>query len=200
MASNRVDSSKLLVVIKKYDINKFSYPSLLTALQYFISTLGVWILGKLGFLHHDDFTYETAKKFLPSTIIFYRAIFTNTNLSGHATMDTFIMFRFLTPLLVVIADNVFRKQPIPSKLIFVSLVVILSCATGYVATDSGFTLTYRCGYRFNLIRYQIRYNIRNITLTAYFWAFAYLVTIVTEMIYIKHIMSTIGLNTWGLVL
>jgi GDP-mannose transporter len=76
---------------------------------------------------------------------------------------------------VAIADTLFRKQPIPSKLTFVSLFVILGGAVGYVATDSAFTLT------------------------AYSWALAYLVTITSEMVYIKHIVSNIGLNTWGLV-
>ncbi|RYR55149.1 hypothetical protein Ahy_A06g030395 isoform A [Arachis hypogaea] len=82
----------------------------------------------------------------------------------------------LTPLLVALADTVFRHQPCPSKLTFFSLVVILAGAVGYVSTDSAFTLT------------------------AYSWAFAYLVTITTEMVYIKHMVMNLGLNTWGFVL
>lgn len=191
MSSIRVDSTKqlatsslvvgyalcssLLAVINKFAITKFNYPGLLTALQYLTSALGVWVLGKLGLLYHDSFSYETAKKFLPAALVFYLAIFTNTNLLRHANVDTFIVFRSLTPLLVAIADTLFRKQPIPSKLTFVSLFVILGGAVGYVATDSAFTLT------------------------AYSWALAYLVTITSEMVYIKHIVSNIGLNTWGLV-
>ncbi|KAM6600824.1 GDP-fucose transporter 1 [Cannabis sativa] len=168
--------SSLLAVINKFAITKFNFPGLLTALQYLTSALGVWVLGKLGFLHHDAFTWETAKKFLPAATVFYLAIFTNTNLLRHANVDTFIVFRSLTPLLVAIADTTFRKQPCPSKLTFVSLLVILGGAIGYVATDSGFTLT------------------------AYSWAFAYLVTITTEMVYIKHMVTNLGLNTWGFVL
>ncbi|KAB5514231.1 hypothetical protein DKX38_028137 [Salix brachista] len=167
--------SSLLAVINKFAITKFNYPGLLTALQYLTSASGVWVLGKSGFLYHDSFSYETAKKFLPAALVFYLAIFTNTNLLRHANVDTFIVFRSLTPLLVAIADTLFRKQPIPSKLTFVSLFVILGGAVGYVATDSAFTLT------------------------AYSWALAYLVTITSEMVYIKHIVSNIGLNTWGLV-
>ncbi|KAF8400711.1 hypothetical protein HHK36_014011 [Tetracentron sinense] len=168
--------SSLLAVINKYAITKFNFPGLLTALQYLTSALGVWILGKLGFLYHDPFTWETAKKFLPAATVFYLAIFTNTNLLRHANVDTFIVFRSLTPLLVAIADTAFRKQPCPSKLTFVSLLIILGGAVGYVATDSGFTLT------------------------AYSWAVAYLVTITTEMVYIKHMVTNLGLNTWGFVL
>ncbi|KAK6119028.1 hypothetical protein DH2020_047235 [Rehmannia glutinosa] len=167
--------SSLLAVINKFAITNFNYPGLLTALQYLTSAVGVWVLGKFGLLHHDPFTVETAKKFLPAALVFYLAIFTNTNLLRHANVDTFIVFRSLTPLLVAIADTAFRKQPCPSKLTFVSLVVILAGAVGYVATDNGFTLT------------------------AYSWAFAYLVTITTEMVYIKHMVTNLGLNTWGFV-
>ncbi|CAA0822330.1 GDP-mannose transporter GONST4 [Striga hermonthica] len=167
--------SSLLAVINKFAITNFNYPGLLTALQYLTSALGVWILGQFGFLHHDPFTVETAKKFLPAAFVFYLAIFTNTNLLRHANVDTFIVFRSLTPLLVAVADTFFRKQPWPSKLTFFSLLVILGGAIGYVATDNGFTLT------------------------AYSWAFAYLVTITTEMVYIKHMVTNLGLNTWGFV-
>ncbi|KAL3620654.1 GDP-fucose transporter 1 [Castilleja foliolosa] len=167
--------SSLLAVINKFAITNFNYPGLLTALQYLTSAVGVWILGKSGFLHHDPFTLETAKKFLPAALVFYLAIFTNTNLLRHANVDTFIVFRSLTPLLVAIADTVFRKQTFPTKLTLLSLFVILAGAVGYVATDNGFTLT------------------------AYSWAFAYLVTITTEMVYIKHMVTNLGLNTWGFV-
>ncbi|KAF7099736.1 hypothetical protein CFC21_101335 [Triticum aestivum] len=137
--------SSLLAIINKYAITKFSYPGLLTALQYLTSVVGVWSLGKLGFLYHEPFNFQIAKK-------------------------------SLTPLLVAVADTTFRKQPCPSKLTFLSLVIILGGAVGYVMTDSGFTLT------------------------AYSWAVAYLITITTEMVYIKHMVTNLGLSIWGFVL
>lgn len=167
--------SSLLAVINKYAITLFNFPGLLTAFQYLTSALGVWLLGKLGLLYHDPFSLDTARRFLPAAAVFYLAIFTNTNLLRHANVDTFIIFRSLTPLLVAIADTTFRRQPCPSKLTFLSLITILGGAAGYVATDSAFTLT------------------------AYSWAFAYLVTITTEMVYIKHMVTNLGLNTWGFV-
>nr|GEV14160.1 hypothetical protein [Tanacetum cinerariifolium] len=78
----------------------------------------------------------------------------------------------LTPLFVAVADVLFRKQAVPAKFMFLSLVVILGGAVGCVATDSGFSLT------------------------AYSWAFAYLITITTEMVYIKHVVMNLGLNTY----
>ncbi|KAJ7563430.1 hypothetical protein O6H91_03G110700 [Diphasiastrum complanatum] len=133
------------------------------------------MLGRTGILVHDPLVYETVKKFLPAALVFYLAIFTNTNLLKHANVDTFIVFRSSTPLLVAIADTVFRNQQWPSRSTFISLLVILGGAVGYVATDSAFNVT------------------------AYSWAVAYLVTITTEMVYIKHMVTNLGLNTWGFV-
>uniref|UniRef100_A0A1D1YQF6 GDP-mannose transporter GONST4 n=1 Tax=Anthurium amnicola TaxID=1678845 RepID=A0A1D1YQF6_9ARAE len=169
-------SSSLLAVVNKYAVTMFGYPALLTALQYATSALAVCLLGHLRLLSHDPFTYATSKRFLPAAAVFYLAIFTNTNLLRHANVDTFIVFRSLTPILVAAADTAFRAQPSPSNLTFASLLIILSGAVGYVATDSTFTLT------------------------AYSWAAAYLLAITTEMVYIKHVVTTLGLNTWGFVL
>ncbi|CAF2136770.1 hypothetical protein HID58_004700 [Brassica napus] len=168
--------SSLLAVINKLAITHFNYPALLTALQYLTSSLSVFLLGKLRLLRHDPFSLPTAMRFLPAAAVFYLAIFTNTNLLRHANVDTFIVFRSLTPLLVAVADTLLRSQPPPSGLTFLSLLVILAGAVGYVANDSAFTLT------------------------AYSWALGYLVTITTEMVYIKHMVSSLELNTWGFVL
>ncbi|KAM0969482.1 hypothetical protein FF1_017743 [Malus domestica] len=59
--------------------------------------------------------------------------------SSPCELDMFIVFRSCTPLLVVLANTAFRKQPIPAKLTFVSLLIILGGAVGYVGTDSGFS-------------------------------------------------------------
>lgn len=168
--------SSLLAVINKYAITYFPFPGLLTTLQYATSVFGVWIAGHLGLVYHDPFLWKTARKFLPAAVVFYLAIFTNTHLLKHANVDTFIVFRSSTPLLVAVADSIFRKQALPSKYTFVTLLVILGGAVGYVITDSAFTLT------------------------AYSWAIAYLIIICTEMVYIKHMVMDLGLNTWGFVL
>ncbi|KAF3793957.1 GDP-mannose transporter [Nymphaea thermarum] len=168
-------SSALLAIINKFAVTMFSYPAILTALQYLTSVAGVRLFSMLGLLQHDPFTYDMARKFLPAATIFYLAVFTNTELLKNANVETFVIFRSLTPLLVAVSDTVFRKQPWPSSATFASLVVILAGAVGYVSCDSTFTLT------------------------AYSWAFAYLVVITTEMVYIKHMVMNLGLNTWGFV-
>lgn len=73
------------------------------------------------------------------------------------SVQTFIVFRSSTPLMVAIADSAFMGKPWPSKSTFASLVVILAGAVAYVLTDSQFTVT------------------------AYFWALVYLATITFEV-------------------
>lgn len=167
--------SSLLAVINKYAVTYFPYPALLTALQYLTSVIGVVVAGWTGVISHNKFVWETARKFFPAAFVFYLAIFANTNLLKHANVDTFIVFRSTTPLLVAIADTLFRKQPLPSGWTFASLFVILGGAVAYVATDSQFSIT------------------------AYSWAVAYLVVICTEMVYVKKMVTDIDLNTWGFV-
>ncbi|KAG0584632.1 hypothetical protein KC19_3G224200 [Ceratodon purpureus] len=167
--------SSLLAVINKYAVTYFPYPALLTAEQYATSVIGVVVAGRLGLISHDKFVWSTAKKFFPAALVFYLAIFANTNLLKHANVDTFIMLRSTTPLLVAIADTLFRDQPWPSKCTFASLFVILGGAVGYVATDSQFNVT------------------------AYSWAVIYLIAICTEMVYVKKMVTDIELSTWGFV-
>lgn len=93
-----------------------------------------------------------------------------------SNVDTFIVFRSCTPILVALADFFFRGQPWPSATTFGSLFVILAGAVGYVAVEKG------------------------LTLKAYAWAVAYLCAITLDMVYLKHVITEVKLNTWGLVL
>eukprot|EP00850_Spirogloea_muscicola_P004965 SM000022S07179 [mRNA] locus=s22:366735:367984:- [translate_table: standard] len=167
--------SSMLAIINKCAITVFPFPAVLTALQYAVSVVAVWVLGRAGALEHDPLTLPNVRAFLPAAAVFYVAIFTNTTLLKYANVDTFIMFRSSTPLLVALADTLFRAQPWPHPWTFASLGIILAGAVGYVITDSTFSVR------------------------AYSWAFAYLFTITFEMVYIKHIVTHLGLNTWGFV-
>ncbi|KAH1098388.1 hypothetical protein J1N35_015309 [Gossypium stocksii] len=59
---------------------------------------------------------------------------------NQANVETFIVFRSLTPLLLALAYTNLRRQPCPSKLTFMSLLIIFGGTIEYVATDSAFTL------------------------------------------------------------
>lgn len=169
-------SASLLSIINKWAVTKFPYPGLLTALQYLTSVLGVIICGCFNLIKLDKLNIKTMLKFLPAAVIFYLSIFTNSELLSNANVDTFIVFRSAVPILVAVGETLFLNQPCPSIKTWLSLAVIFGGGLIYVFTDYQFTLK------------------------AYGWAFAYLVSMFVDFVYIKHVVSTIGLNTWGLVL
>lgn len=169
-------SASLLSIINKWAVMKFPYPGALTALQYLTSVLGVLFCGWLKVLDHDRLNLLTMWKFLPAAVIFYLSLFTNSELLLHANVDTFIVFRSVVPMFVAVGETLYLKQPWPSTSTWFSLATILVGSMIFVLTD----------YQFNL--------------TAYSWALAYLISMSIDFVYIKHVVMTIGLNTWGLVL
>ncbi|CAI0627264.1 unnamed protein product [Linum tenue] len=118
----------------------------------------------------------TMWKFLPAAIMFYLSLFTNSELLLHANVDTFIVFRSVVPIFVAVGESFFLRQPWPALKTWLSLATIFGGSVLYVLTDYQFTLT------------------------AYSWALAYLISMTVDFVYIKHVVMTIGLNTWGLVL
>ncbi|URE36150.1 Triose-phosphate Transporter family [Musa troglodytarum] len=169
-------SASLLSIINKWAVMKFPYPGALTALQYFTSAFGVLLCGWLKLVDHDRLELVTMWRFLPAAIIFYLSLFTNSELLLHANVDTFIVFRSAVPMFVAVGETVFLNQPWPSPKTWTSLATIFGGSIVYVLTDYQFTVT------------------------AYAWAVAYLVSMSIDFVYIKHVVMTIGLNTWGLVL
>ena len=95
----------------------------------------------------------------------------------HANVETFIVFRSITPLIVAVADPLFRPHvaQLPSAKTTASLVLIFAGAAGYTTFDSTFSVT------------------------SYGWGVAYVVIICVEMIYVKDVVSHIKLSNWGLV-
>ncbi|KAF8378438.1 hypothetical protein HHK36_029777 [Tetracentron sinense] len=169
-------SASLLSIINKWAVMKFPYPGALTALQYFTSAAGVLLCGRLKFVEHDPLDFLTMWRFLPAAVIFYISLFTNSELLLHANVDTFIVFRSAVPIFVAIGEALYLQQDWPSIRTWISLATIFGGSVLYVLTD-----------------YQL-------TLTAYSWALAYLISMSVDFVYIKHVVMTIGLNTWGLVL
>ncbi|XP_047327042.1 GDP-mannose transporter GONST3-like [Impatiens glandulifera] len=169
-------SASLLSIINKWAVMKFPYPGALTALQYFTSAAGVLLCGWFKLLEYDPLNLLTMWKFLPAAVIFYLSLFTNSELLLHANVDTFIVFRSVVPIFVAIGETLFLHQPWPTTKTWMSLLTIFGGSVLYVITD----------YQFSIM--------------AYTWAAAYLVSMSIDFVYIKHVVMTIGLNTWGLVL
>ncbi|EPS58250.1 hypothetical protein M569_16563, partial [Genlisea aurea] len=170
-------SGSLLAVINKWAVTVFPYPGPLTALQYATCVLGVLTAGRLDFIQHERIDLATTVRFLPAAAMFYLSVFTNSELLLHANVDTFVVFRSATPIFVAAGESLFLSQPWPRLNTWLSLATIFGGSLIYVAADRDF-----------------------ITVTAYAWASAYLLCMTVDFVYVKHVVMTIGLSTWGLVL
>lgn len=168
--------SSSLSIVNKWAILTLPYPSLVTACQFLTTASSVFTFGKLGVLDVEPLQRDKLARMAPINVVFYLAIFTNGKVLQYSTVETFIAFRSLTPLLVAALDTIVRGEPRPSLRTGACLLAIAAGAATYACDDTNFSFH------------------------AYAWACAYLVIIVAEMVYAKHITSTINLSTWGLVL
>jgi len=168
--------SSSLSIVNKWAILSLPFPGIVTACQFFATAATVWGLGRANFVNVETLEYDKLVKMAPINIIFYLAIFTNGKVLQYSTVETFIAFRSLTPLLVSVLDTAVRHEPAPSCRTVACLFLIAAGSASYAYDDANFSAR------------------------GYVWACIYLTIIVTEMVYAKHVTATIGLSTWGLVL
>jgi len=168
--------SSTLSIVNKWALLYLPFPGLVTACQFATTAAFVWAAGKAGYIDVEGLRAPKIRAMAPINVVFYLAIFTNGQVLKHATVETFIAFRSLTPLLVSLLDTVVRGEPAPSRRTLGCLCAIALGAASYARDDAHFTVR------------------------GYAWGCVYLAIIVTEMVYAKHVTATINLSTWSLVL
>jgi solute carrier family 35 protein len=166
--------SATLLISNKYAIYKVAAPSFILFSQLIGTALVVKAFAAMGQIECDALEKEKLKKFLPVALIFLATIFSNMKSLQYANVETFMVFRFSTPLVVSIADYLFLGRQLPSPASWVCLFALLVGAVGYAVTDSAFQVK---GYTFCAIWYCI---------------------FCLDQIYLKHITNTVKMQSnWG---
>ena len=128
----------------------------------------------MGKIECDALEKTKVQKFLPVALIFLSTIFTNMKSLQYANVETFMVFRFSTPLVVSIADYLFLGRKLPNARSWMCLFALLVGAFGYATTDSSFHVK---GYAFCALWYVI---------------------FCMDQIYLKHVINTVKMDsTWG---
>lgn len=78
---------------------------------------------------------------MPVACAFLGAIFTNIKTLQYANVETFIVFRASTPIIVSVCDYLFLGRELPSARSWLSLLGLVIGAFVYVITDSSFHVT-----------------------------------------------------------
>ena len=166
--------SATLLISNKYAIHKVAAPSFILFSQLMGTALVVKLFSACGKIECDKLEKEKGKKFLPVALIFLATIFANMKSLQYANVETFMVFRFSTPLVVSIADYLFLGRQLPGPRSWLCLLALSIGAVGYATTDSAFEVK---GYTFCAIWYVI---------------------FCLDQIYLKHVTDTVKMESnWG---
>lgn len=115
---------------------------------------------------------EYLKKFWPVACVFLGTIFCGLKAIQYANIETFIIFRAATPIVLSFCDYMFLGRELPSLRSSFCLVTMLVCSTAYVLTDSFFVIK------------------------GYFWIGVWYFVFVTDFVVIKHTVTKVEMTNW----
>ena len=167
-------ASSLLLVINKVTVNELPNPTFILLCQLLATAGCIQVFSKVGIINQvEDITAKTARPYFTVAIAFLGALYTNVKTLQYANVETFIVFRSSTPIVISIMDYVFLGRELPTAKSWASLLIILCGAIWYVYTDSHF---------------EVR---------AYSWVLLWYVVFAVDQIYIKFIVDEVKLSAWG---
>lgn len=166
--------SSLMLIMNKLAVHFLPAPSFVLMGQLVMSALSVWLAGTMGLVEVDGLEKNKVISFSFVALAFVCAIFTNMKTLQYCNVETFIVFRASTPILISLCDYQFLGRELPSARSWASLLVLVFGALIYVYTDSGFHVT------------------------GYFWVCIWYCIFTFDQIYIKHACDTIKMKSnWG---
>lgn len=142
--------------------------------QIFASIFLIYGANFLGAIKIDKITKEGLRPYMVYTVAFSTGVYTNMMTLKYSNVETVIVARAMSPLIVSVCDYIFLGRAFPSKRSISALSLIVVGALGYASTDDAFSTQ---------------------GLSAYFWPFLYLITITFEMVYGKKIVKDVKFET-----
>jgi solute carrier family 35 len=127
-----------MLVVNKVAVHVLPAPSFVLFMQLASSALSVYGVGALGFITVDAIETKKVVAFLPVAIAFLGVIFANIKTLQYANVETFIVFRASTPLIISLCDFLFLGRSMPEARSWLALLGLLAGALGYVQSDASF--------------------------------------------------------------
>lgn len=110
-------------------------PAFVLMAQVVCSAGAVWVAGQAGVITVDRLVPWKMRAFVPVAFAFLAVIFANIKTLQYSNVETFIVFRASTPLIVSLCDYLFLNRELPSTQSWLALIGVLCCAITYVLTD-----------------------------------------------------------------
>lgn len=171
--------SASMLLINKVTISLINAPSFVTVVQLVSCAALVKCMGYFGMVKVDEVVWFKVKPYLIYCCTFALGIYASMRGLRAANVETLIVFRCMTPLIVCFLDSAFLGRETPSQRSILALCLIVLGALGYVQTDSEFAV---------------------LGIAAYFWPILYMLVLCFNMVYGKWIVSGVQLELSGTVL
>ena len=165
--------SSLMLIVNKLAVHNLPAPSFVLLSQLVSSAVACKILGALKVIEVEDIPLEKLKAFIIVPLAFLGTVFANIKVLQYANVETFIVFRSSTPLLISLADFFFLGRELPNMRSIFCLFLLLVGSIGYVLNDKFFRVD------------------------AYFWVVVWYMIFSFDQIYIKHKVDSVKLTTWS---
>lgn len=134
-------ASSLMLLVNKLVVTFIPTAVIVTTFQYVMAVIVVVLATKLGRMDADlSFKWDVVKKYSAIPLLFSLAIFSNMKVLEAANVETFMVFRFSTPISVAIVDFALMGKSLPSIRTWISFIMIVTGAVWYTLTDEGFSV------------------------------------------------------------
>jgi len=127
-------------VINKVAVHFLPAPSFVLLAQVTCSWAAVGFVGLFGFIEVDALEWHKLKAFFPVAAAFLACIFANIKTLQYANIETFIVFRASTPLIIGIAEWYLMGRELPNARSAMAMLALVAGATAYVLTDASFVV------------------------------------------------------------
>jgi len=160
--------------VNKLAVHLLPAPSFVLLAQVTCSWVAVKLCGVCGFIDVDVLEWPKAKAFFRGSVAFLACIFANIKILQYCNVETFIVFRASTPMVIGIADWIFLGRELPNCRSVIAMAFLVVGACLYVYFDSAFVVQ------------------------GYIWVGIWYVIFSFDQLYIKHAVDSVPVRSnWG---
>ena len=130
--------SGTLVLLNKLTLHFLPFPSLVIAFQLMVCITFIYTARYSGLMKVDDIKWEYVKPYLLYVGFFSLGTYANMRSLNVSNVETVIVFRALTPIIVAFLDAMFLGREWPSHRSWGALTTLVVGAYGYASFDEQF--------------------------------------------------------------
>lgn len=172
--------SSSMLLVNKVCMHMVPAASFISTIQFIATGITCVTLKWTGLAVVDDFEWVKVKPYLYYVIMFVATIYCNMKSLEHSNVETIIVFRACTPIVVSFFDYLCYGRAPPSPRSLAAMLAIVVGALSYVLNDREF---------------QVQ------GVAAYTWVAVWFLLLVFQLCYGKHLVTGLGLTSmWSSVL